>query len=79
MLLIKAFRALDVEVGKLRYKLNVGTARCENCDGLRAGPGVSATCFQVQRCDFTNVKEEAVSPGHRRILESIIKTPSKRS
>ena len=79
MHLIEAYRALDVEAGKLRFKLNFGTARCQDCDGLRAGPGVVATCFQVQRCDFTNVKEGAVSPRHRRILESLSETPIKRS
>ena len=72
-LLIDAYRSLDLEAGRLRYRLNLGTPRCENCDGLRAGPGVVATCFQVQRCNFTNVKEGEMLPRHRHILDTLIK------
>lgn len=48
---------LDEEAARLRFQVNFGTPICTRCDGLRAGPGVVATCFQVRRCRYTNVKE----------------------
>jgi hypothetical protein len=61
----------------MRYKLNFGTERCLDCDGLRAGPGVVATCFQVQQCNYTNIKEGEVSPRHLRVIETLAGTPKK--
>ena len=77
--LVEAYRTLEIEAAKLRYKLNFGTARCQNCEGLHAGPGVIATCFQVQRCNFTNVREDNTTPRQLRILESLGQTHMKRS
>jgi hypothetical protein len=64
----KAYRETLVEVSKLRFKLNFGTVTCQNCDGLKAGPGVTATCFQVQRCDFKNIKEGDEDPHQTRVI-----------
>ena len=66
-----AYRESLLESGKLRFKLNFGTKNCENCEGLRAGPGVAATCFQIRKCEFQNVLEESSSPRHIRILRKM--------
>lgn len=63
---------LAIEAGKLRFKVNFGTPMCRNCDGLKAGPGVVATCFQVQQCHFTNFKEGDTSPRQKRVLDSLL-------
>lgn len=39
-----------------RFKVNFGTDVCNACDGLKAGPGVLATCFQIRQCNYSNVK-----------------------
>jgi hypothetical protein len=62
--------ALD-EASRLRYRINFGTEACSNCDGLKAGPGVVATCFQVQKCNFDSIHEGSESPSHLRILDRL--------
>ena len=69
--LIAAYRELLGEAARLRYKLNFGTAVCENCDGLHAGPGVIATCYQVRECHFTNLREAPTR--HLRVLDHLTK------
>jgi hypothetical protein len=59
------------DASRLRFKLNFGSDVCEMCEGLRAGPGVIATCFQVKRCDFTNIREDQGDPRHLRIIEGL--------
>jgi len=59
------------QAAELRFLLNFGSELCHNCEGLRAGPGVAATCFQVQRCNFTNVKENSESPQKLRVLRNL--------
>jgi hypothetical protein len=66
-----AYRESLLEAGKLRFKLNFGTSTCDNCEGLKAGPGVAATCFQIRRCEFQNVLEESASPRQVRILRKM--------
>lgn len=61
-----AYRELQKEVASLRFKVNFGTEICRNCEGLRAGPGVLATCYQVQSCSFTNIRTH--SENHLRVL-----------
>ena len=73
--LIEAYRALEIEAATLRYKLNFGSETCTNCDGLRAGPGVVATCFQVQQCNYTNIKDGDATPRHLRILQTLMDRP----
>lgn len=69
--LLRAYdRALD-EIGRLRFRVNFGSSLCERCDGLRAGPGVVATCYQVQRCHYGNVREGQDELSRRRVLEVI--------
>ena len=69
--LVDRYREQGVELAKARFKLNFGTALCENCDGLRAGPGVTATCFQVKQCHFDNFREDN-HPRHLRVLNSLL-------
>lgn len=40
-----------------RFILNFGTEVCHTCDGLKAGPDVIATCYQVRQCNYSNVKK----------------------
>lgn len=70
--LIAAYREQGVELARLRFTLNFGSPVCENCDGLRAGPGVIATCHQIKQCNFDNVKEEGVLPRHLRVLDALM-------
>lgn len=67
--LVRAYKATYREASRLRFQVNFGTPICESCEGLRAGPGVVATCFQVRACNFTNVKEGDVRTDHRMILK----------
>lgn len=66
-----AYRESLLEAAKLRFRLNFGTPICENCEGLKAGPGVLATCFQVKKCEFQSILEGNVSPRQLRILQKI--------
>jgi hypothetical protein len=59
------------QAAELRFALNFGSEMCQNCEGLRAGPGVVATCFQIQRCNFTNVKESSENPQKLRVLRNL--------
>lgn len=56
--LAEAHRSLQSEAAKLRFRLNFATALCDNCEGLRAGPTVVATCFQVRECNYTNIRTD---------------------
>ena len=72
LVLVRAYERLQHEAAKLRFQTNFGTSLCDNCDGMKAGPGVIATCFQVRACNFTNVKEGNQNPKHLRVLENLI-------
>lgn len=77
--LAEAYRELHGEAAKLRFQLNFGTPICSDCDGLKAGPGVVATCFQVRKCNYENVREDQITDRHQRILQSLdvdLKIPS---
>jgi len=73
--LSEAYREVMSEASKLRFKVNFGSNVCENCDGLRAGPGVIATCFQVKRCDYANIKEGQESPTHQKLIRGLVRDP----
>lgn len=68
---MKAYRRLHHELAKLRFGTNFGTDICTDCDGLKAGPGVVATCFQVKACNFTNVKEGDDANRHLRVIANL--------
>lgn len=69
--LVVAYRELQRELAKVRFQTNFGSKLCENCEGLKAGPGVIATCYQVRMCNFTNFKESDHSSRHLRVLDSL--------
>lgn len=66
-------RNLVLEAGKARFEKNFGTARCESCEGLKAGPGVLATCFQVRQCFFTNIKTSDTTPKQEKLIQILSK------
>lgn len=71
LVLVDRYREQGIELAKARFKLNFGSAMCDNCDGLRAGPGVTATCFQMKLCYFDNFREDA-QPRHLRVLQTLL-------
>lgn len=75
--LASAYRALWAEAANLRFRLNFGTPVCENCEGLKAGPGVIATCYQVRACNYDNVKEGRGTPRQLRVLQRLLDGPPK--
>ncbi len=56
----------------MRFRLNFGTPICDRCDGLKVGPGVVATCFQVRQCNYDNVKQGAMTPRQSRVVQSLL-------
>lgn len=68
---VEAYKELVGEVARLRFRLNFGTDTCTNCDGLRAGPNVIATCYQTKECHFTNLKDTPTR--HLRVIDRLIK------
>jgi hypothetical protein len=70
--LLALCRNLILEAAKARFEKNFGTVRCDTCDGLKAGPGIVATCFQVRQCFYGNIKADA-SPRHERLIEILTK------
>lgn len=66
-----AYHEAMSDAARLRFKLNFGTPTCDNCQGLVAGPQVAATCFQVRRCNYTNVKIGEAEPHQLRIIDKI--------
>jgi len=59
------------EAARQRYRANFGTESCSSCDGLKAGPGVLATCFQIQKCNFDSIHEGSESSTQLRILNRL--------
>ena len=66
-----------VEAGQARFQANFGTEVCEKCDGLKAGKGVTATCFQLKRCYYGNLKETDTSPKQRQIIKGLMGNPNR--
>lgn len=65
----ESLRDVVAEAASLRFHVNFGTPICDRCDGLRAGPGVVATCYQMRQCHYGNFKEGEASPRQRRALD----------
>jgi hypothetical protein len=81
--LSKAYQGLWLEAAQLRFRLNFGTHICDRCDGLKAGPGVVATCYQIRQCYYDNIREGEGTPKQKRVIESLLEpqnnlTPNKR-
>lgn len=66
-----AYHEALLEASQQRFKANFGGPMCDNCSGLKAGPGVLATCFQVKRCNFDSVREGTESLVQLRVLEQL--------
>jgi hypothetical protein len=66
-----AYHEALIEAAHQRYRSNFGTEACTNCNGLKAGPGVLATCFQVQKCNFDSIHEGSESSVHLNILNRL--------
>lgn len=60
-----------VEAGRARFLANFGSDVCDSCDGLKAGPGVVATCFQRRQCFFTHFKTLDMSNRQQRVINSL--------
>ena len=60
---------LVIESAKYRFKLNFGTDLCRTCTGLKAGPGVAATCYQVQQCTYSHIRADALNPRQARLVD----------
>jgi hypothetical protein len=56
-----------------RFRQNLGSPLCTNCDGLKAGPDVVATCFQLGRCYFANRKTSDATDAQRRLIARLAK------
>lgn len=69
--LLRELRAFSNDAARDRYVKNFGSPQCESCEGLRAGPGVVATCFQIKQCFFTNKKSIDVSRTQKSVIEGL--------
>lgn len=68
---VREVRAFADEAAKDRFAKNFGSELCGSCEGLKAGPNVVATCFQMRRCFFTNQKSVDVTEVQRGVLEKL--------
>jgi hypothetical protein len=64
-------RSALTELAKVRFEKNFGSEQCQRCEGLKAGPGVVATCLQVRLCYFKNFTADDVTPKQERALRSL--------
>lgn len=69
---MEAHRQLEVEASQLRFRINFGSSTCDSCQGLRAGEGVVATCFQVKRCNYENFREDNTSRKHLTVIQKLL-------
>ncbi len=67
--LVELAKETVAEAARARFKVNFGSPRCDSCEGLKAGPGVAATCFQVRQCFYDNLKQGDLTPKQRRVLK----------
>jgi hypothetical protein len=67
----EAYHEALTEAARQRYRVNFGTEACNNCDGLKAGPGVVATCFQVQKCNFDSIHEGSENSHHLGVINRL--------
>lgn len=62
-----------LEAGRTRFQKTFGSPQCDRCEGLRAGPGVLATCFQIRQCYYSNVKQGDRTSRQERIVDILSK------
>jgi hypothetical protein len=73
---IKEIRAFSNDAARDRFSKNFGSSLCESCEGLKAGPDVVATCFQLKQCFFTNKKSIDMSPSQESVIERLTQSES---
>jgi hypothetical protein len=64
-------RQFSNEAGRARFLQNLGTSICDSCEGLKAGPDVVATCFQLKQCFYTNKKSVDVTAIQQGLIEKL--------
>ena len=62
-----------MEAARDRFRQNLGTARCTHCEGLKAGPDVVATCFQLGQCFYANQKTTDLTGTQQRLIDRLYK------
>lgn len=67
--LLALTRDLVLEAARARFEKNFGSSQCEGCTGLKAGPGVVATCYQVRQCFYTHFTDQDGSSRQERLIE----------
>jgi hypothetical protein len=70
--LLQDARRLVTEVAQYRFQVNFGTEVCQNCTGLKAGPGVVSTCFQIKQCHYKHLREKDITTHQRGILQALV-------
>jgi len=78
MRIVSLYGDTVTECARLRFVINFGTSVCDHCEGLKAGPGVVATCFQLRRCVFRNVREGDVTAKQSTLID-LLADPHKSS
>lgn len=68
---IRDVRAFSNDAARDRFAVNFGSSRCEGCEGLKAGPDVVATCFQLKQCFYTNKKSIDASRAQKSWIEGL--------
>jgi len=70
--LLAFVRSAVDEAARARFEVNFGTEICQRCTGLKAGPKVTATCFQVRACYYTHFREDKMSPKQHQIIGKLL-------
>lgn len=65
-------RAAVDEAARARFEVNFGTEVCQHCTGLKAGPKVTATCFQMKACYYTHFRGDRQSPKQEQIIGKLL-------
>ena len=70
--LVKVARSAADEAAQARFKANLGTSTCDHSEGLKAGVGVTATCFQLKRCFYDNARGGELSSKQQAVIEGLM-------
>lgn len=75
--LLREVRQFSIEAAQDRFRHNLGSPLCRSCEGLKAGPDVAATCFQLGQCFFTNRKVTDVTESQQGLISRLVRQVSK--
>jgi hypothetical protein len=70
---IRDVRHFSNEAARDRLRQNLGTAVCGSCDGLKAGPDVVATCFQIGQCFYQSRKASDATSVQQSLIARLTK------